>query len=557
MMRWELLKCLPSQLGFALSVLGVCAGCALTRSTESPELTTKTEKKVVLPSRLGTVWFPLSITFLQHDRATQESELAIRNVGLVLKGQDENKEHVVPLEAQLPQATRNVLLTGPGSLRTFYSPQLFSLSKGTYAVGGIRFELSTRSNSQIRVFNVPFVSNSENEWPETAVFEVNDGRVSAFPRVSLATTLSEKEGSVFLETKLELKDKDFIPTNRVLQAAGLEDNAAHLVLAALSTVPRQRMVLVSDSEVSHTVGELASNVGFLFEVPCDFQGFYTLIWRRTGDAREYLVTKAFSPSDSSCASVRQIPVAIRFPEGAWSLLATRFSRSHVQPGYELPPQFSSDKIAQQYFGVADVFFDVGSSPETDIKRKIAFRLGDSGVSLLNASQKRPLLYAGRLSLTTSGDAGNSMTVATVWDRKFSLQELQKLFAVTDVYNVYSKIRLVRDQVKDQVQSVMRATSADKLKAERSLTEFRRFSAKVFADCIVEREQIDPLISVSGKMSFAGLPKANYVDFFDIRVESDERSKAWIEECIDKRFHSFRLSESSQTSFSGEIQFVLE
>jgi hypothetical protein len=514
---------------------------------------------MLLPSRLGTVWFPLSVTFQLDDSVASESEIALRNVGLVLKSKDADNEHVVPLEAHLSQATRNALLTGPGAFRTFYSPRLFSVSKGTYVVSEIRFELSVRGSVEMRVFHVPFASEKEGEWTDPAVFDVKDGNISALPRVSLMTTFSEKQGSIVSKTKMELKDKDFIPTSLVLRAADLEDDEAKIVSAALSVVPRQRLNLTTESDANSIGLSSAKNVGFLFELPCDFSGIYSLIWRRMGDEREYVMTKEFSPAaNSSCKNLRQIPVVVRFPDGGWSLLATHFSRSDARSAYEMPPLFASDKEAQQYFGAGSGFSELGPSREIDIKRKIAFRVGDFSLKISGDSEGKALMYAGRLSLSASpGDDGKSMAIATVWDRKYSLQELQKLFSAKDVYNVYSRVKLVRDQVKDQVQSVMRATSADKAKAERSLAEFRRGSAKVFADCIVEREQIDPLISVSGNLRFAGLPKASYVDFFDIHVDSDERSKLWIEECIDKRFHSFRLTEPSQTRFSGEIRFVLE
>jgi hypothetical protein len=148
-------------------------------------------------------------------------------------------------------------------------------------------------------------------------------------------------------------------------------------------------------------------------------------------------------------------------------------------------------------------------------------------------------------------------VATVCDRKFSLEDLRRTFGAARVFNVYSKKEITRDQTKDQVQSVMRAVSENKALADRSLTELRREATKIFAECIVEREQIDPLISVSGGFRFGAMPQSHYADFSDVVIESDERSRQWIEECVEKKLYGFRYSETVTTKLSGDMRFVLE
>ncbi len=553
---------------FFVFLLTSLAGCAITGQNQQNETNSdlvhihKTASNK-LPRNQGTVWFPFSLTLQLQSHDEPNLELIIRNPELVVVNSVSKKEHIVPLEAKVAQNSRNALLSSKQLFRTFYSPRLFSLPEGSYNIAFIRYSLRDPERETLVSAQFSLTSTTEENGTEPMEFTARNGEVVAISRTSMRITFTQKKEKITTQTRFEQKDKRFVPTNVVLNNLEMESNMFEAVRAGLNTIPRQRLALETESEKYDFFESPAARVGILFEVPCVFSGVYRLIWKRSGDDREYFVAQTFSEStDKNCSNTQQIPVSVHFPEGKWSLLATQYSKKIVAEEFELPPNVATEADARTYFSLdSGIQSEIWEPHESDIKRKISFeiskRRANKNEQNLNI-RKWPLMYAGQIAWSTSVDAeGKTTTISTSWNRRFSLTDLRKLFSTESVFNVYSHTQIERDQTKDQVQSIMRVSSADARKTERSVAEFRRDSTKMFADCIVEREQIDPLISVTGNLKFSVMRASSYVDFSPVTVSSDDKSKGWIEECVEKKLHAFRFSENTGERFSGDIRFVLE
>jgi hypothetical protein len=548
----------------SLSSLILALGCAVLQKMENPNTTSDKGtagpklQSVVIRKDQGTIWLPFSVTIKAESGEMPANEsFALRNMSLVITNARTLKEHLVPLETINKESTRNLLLSPTDPERTFFTPRIFSLPEGQYILLSIAGERSIPGARTERV-SIPLPPFPNRELPHE--FTVRNGLVSPLPRMATMISISGKHESPSFRVQLELKDSEFIPLDIVLANLGLDNTQVKTVLTSDDDSIKQRLSLSTKKNSFSSFAPVEAQVGFLFDAPCDLEGIYRLVWKRSGDVREYVSSLDLSKQDpNKCSNSYSVPLVLNLPQGTWNLLSTNFGPKSVNLDFKFPPHWERSSEIKQYFSLENPLKNSSwSGGESDIKRKISFVIPKSQPNNATTTVSMPFLYAGRFSITTkTKDGEKGITIATAWDRRFSLEELRKVFEKDQFLNAYSQAQLVRDQTKSEVQSLLKIGSNDPKTTERLIAEFRKASTSMFAACVVDREQFDPLIAVTGSIRFAAISGTNYVDLLSISINSDERSQQWIKECLERKIIGFRFTEPVTARFSGEAKFTLE
>ena len=102
-----------------------------------------------------------------------------------------------------------------------------------------------------------------------------------------------------------------------------------------------------------------------------------------------------------------------------------------------------------------------------------------------------------------------------------------------------------------------SAASEAKKVEPLSTEFRHKATEQLAQCVKEREELDPLVNVSGTLTFTALRAANGINVKSFGFDGKGTSDSWVEECFQKKILSFRFSNKVPSTFQGEMKFSSE
>lgn len=538
---------------------------------------------VSIPMTKGLVWFPFAWTILinQPDNETTGAKLEslqLRQIRLAFRNTATKELITFPMTEPESRASQ-VALDTSDSQRSFYAPPFVELSEGEYTVESIQALYIDPSNQrpipmELTIPN-PFQSGGGAKSAPLP-FLVRKGRVGALARMAMQTTFGNKNGAVVPVSELESVDKDAVPVDVVIQQMNRPRSDAGLVYAASSDFPRARVALTNSEGESVPFDTPIAKIGLLVEAPCKTEGTMKLVWKRNGDDREFasLVNLSRKP-EGECAGAKSLASTLLLPKGDWILKSSHITAGLVQANtYKVIPLKQANSFAAQYFSLKNVNpVYAGISLEKDITRQMVVRL-ESMLKPENTAQvpkelrfapdsnelEKKVLYIGRIEIVpTEAKNGRAEIWDTLFKRSFSLEETKKAFGTSEIYNAYTLGRITRDRARGTVQSVLRVSSAelDAKKVETFSTELRKNATETLAVCLTEREEFDPLVSISGVMHFSVLKGANAVNIRKLEFTQKGNSEKWVEECFQKKLLAFRFSRKVAANFQGELKFASE
>jgi hypothetical protein len=518
-----------------------CASFSSNRETDSPTAP-QPASALALPSDVGTVWFPLqwSITIPAASDETGKEPLAalkFASAGLILRNKADKTEHLIPFAVIDRNGTdvtqKEVEINGENRSATMRLPHFFSLPPGVYSIEGVGGMIPEGQTAKARRTTVPF-KNLYDSNPDTKMeIEVKKGMVGLLPRIRIETRFFRQNQTLIHLSKFESMDKDHLGGDAVLAQLASEKSPERKIHAASSDFPKLRLPL----SATHHAGQdsLFGRVAIATVAPCGLTGKYTFVWKRSGDPIEYTNTVAIGSAEKKCSSEERIYSIVGFPSGKWSLISTGFSTQGDEP--------------REKDNLLNIFFDFSS----DRKSKDEGFYSPRGEDLA-----RSILYAGAVRLSIPSETKEKgKHIDSIWEPRFNLGEIKKAAEAARVFDAYRLLPITKDQTKETVRTVIRTQANNTGDIAKFRSELQKRAREIFSSCVVDRHQIDPLLIVSGSLSFKVLKSTNYADFSPPDIEGDKTSAAWFAECLERRFRSFRFSERIPTPFQGSLSFQLE
>jgi hypothetical protein len=326
-MDWSLRMTPNFQVIFSACICITAAGCAHFRNSSQDAQPARQTSEVIatngfsLSQEHGTIWFPFSLTVRASDGETPSNEtFAMRNVSLIIANAKNLREHAVPLQTLGSAPTRNLHLSPNEPERTFFIPRVFSLPEGTYNLLSVAGDRSVAGEKSVRV-SIPLPALPGHEITQT--FLVKAAAITPLPRIGTLVTVSGNSMSPSFRVQLELKDNNFIPDDIALANLELDHTFANKFVVSDDYHIKQRLSLSSNTNNVKSFEPVAAQIGLLFDIPCDLDGFYRLVWKSSGDPREYVGAIEFSKAQpKECSNNHTSPLILNLPSGTWNLVAT-------------------------------------------------------------------------------------------------------------------------------------------------------------------------------------------------------------------------------------------
>lgn len=533
-------------------------------------------REVSIPSSKGLVWLPLAWTIRIAPGGDNEKKrgldaIQLENLGIVFRNLKSKQETFVQMKdrsGELSAAT----LDEKGPTRTLYLPSSFEMPAGEYALEGFRanhVDLVTKKSIPLEI---PLKNPFQTTGKPPIQIVVREGRIAAAMRIAAQTILSVKDTNLQALTEVEPIDREVVPIDIALAQLGRTSTSGPLVHSASPDLPRSRQSLTSPDGEPHPFDDAVARVGMLLDVPCTMTGTLKLVWKRTSDDREYFslipLAQVQEDTKSECQKTRLIASSLELPAGNWILKSNYIwtQRSPV-PNFRLPTLKSPDDYTQKYFSLGEantVFMNLHL--EREIERQFVTRLDEKNSTTAyvpgRMGWRSSVLYLGRFELVPKGNLKEGIFESwdTLFRRSYALVELKEKFKASDIYSAYTLDALERDRSKGTaIRSVLKVSSAsaDAKKIEPLSTEFRKSATEQLAECVKEREELDPLVNVSGTLSFSALRAANGINVKSFAFDGHGASDKWVEECFQKKILSFRFSQRVPSSFQGEMKFSSE
>ena len=594
-------------LPLALSSVTLLNGCASSGSVNEKQDSrfAIAQTPVDFPVFKGLLWFPFSwtaqISTAENDPAGRPvSSVQLRNVGLVLRDLQSKEEVFLKLSTMGRDGTSNAALDTTNNSRSFFLPLFVELAEGDYQIETVRFSFVDPNTQRPEQLDLPLTNPFQTTGKPALTIAVKKGKVAALARVVAQTTFGLKASVLNSSTDVENIDNDALSVDMVLEQMHRDAKSSGQVVAASTDFPRSRLALTDVEGKPVPFEEPLARAGLLLDVPCEAEGSLKLVWRRVGDEREYFSLVNLGQRVSDCQGQKTLAPSLSLPKGDWVLRATQISsrtESRTQASSKAPGSGAgavplaadsqelkqlggftvlkspTESVKDYYFLQKGMKYNTAGQLEREIQRQIVVRLesmlkpenttnvaANTRFSPSPSTRGSEVLFLGQFALVPSeGKNGRTEIWETLFKRNYSVDNVKKVFGATEVYNAYTLSKLTRDRNKATVQSVLRVSSSenDAKNIETSTSDFRRNATEMFARCLTEREEFDPLVSVSGVLNFSVLKGGNAVTLKKIGMASEGQSEKWVEECFQKKLLAFRFSKRSPANFQGELKVASE
>jgi hypothetical protein len=527
----------------AILLIPSCAALQQTKGVDASTTTVPTST-LAIPHDVGTVWFPVqwNITIPANSDETGKeplSSLKFASPGLILRDNASKTEHLIPFASEGENGRdvtqKEIEVNGGNRTATLRLPHFFSLPAGVYTIEGVggMLPVTEGQSGKARRTTVPFKNLFDTNPNAKMEIEVKKGMVGLLPRLRIETRFFRQNQALIHLSKFESLDKDHLAGETILAQLGSEKSPEQKVYAASQDFPKLRLPLSSTRQAVHELP--FGRVAIATVAPCNLKGRYTFVWKRSGDPIEYIDSVALGEGQRKCTLEERNFSIVAFPRGKWTLIATSFSPDREE--------------AREKDNLLNISFDFSTD------RKVN---GDGAYTARSEEIANSVLYAGAVKLsipTESKEKGR--TIDSIWEPRFNLEEIKDAAHATKVFDAYRLLPITKDQTKETVRTVIRTLASDTEGIAKFRGELQKKAREIFSSCVVDRHQIDPLLIVSGSLSFKVLKWTNYADFSRPSIEGDETSAAWFAECLERRFRSFRFSERIPEPFQGSLSFQLE
>jgi hypothetical protein len=537
----------------------------------------------------GGLWLPFVWTPALEDKQLDSiGKINLTDISLSLLHVETQKSIQVPLYSvasnPLFKGNNGIVLNSETKHKNFYTHTIAELEPGTYKLANVKF-IYTESNSQkpfpveLQIPN-PFTSgDTKSPAGDAITILVQKDRVALMPRMVMETLFLQKNGAINPKSEMVLLDQNVVPIDLALSQLGWDKKRSSEVYPGSPEFPRGRVTLTNPSGQPEEVEETVARAGILVDVPCEAKGFLKFIWKRQTTDREFVSVLPLVTDPQKCKgdgkllATQLLAHEIYFPSGDWILKGTHIvSGKSTQELPKIQTFVSLDAKTQSFLGLTQLssaFQD--TTQEKDLKRPLLVKLlsmpkehnelRTSTAQFLQPSSsnwKDNFLFLGHVSLLDRKEKTEN-----VWDLQFKRTyqfKALELFENTKYrYNGYTLQKLNQERPKGNVSCVLRVTSseADAQKVEVLSSEFRKSATERLAQCVLERESVDPLVSLSGIAKINILKGSNSINLKAIDLENSGISEREVSKCLEKKLIDFKFAKKVDASFSGELRFKSE
>lgn len=533
------------------------------------------EPPSVLPGSGGLVWLPVQLVLSTATKGTGLGEavehLQLFSAAIVVRDNRSKKETVVPFAAGTAGGGRGVTLSPTQNQQALFAPLFFALPEGEFTIEAIRLNVLDAARNPQKL-DLPLANPFQAAGKPALQLQVRRGKVAAVARLRVTVSFALKEGVLTAVGETIPIDRDLVPVDVVLAQLGWKVSQAPLIYAASPDLPRARVTLLDEKGESQPPEAPVARLGLLLDAPCDLAAVLKLVWRRSGDDREYasLVRLTRTDAVSKCEDKRTLPVSQLVPPGEWILRST-----HLLPDDAPRSELSAvkdDAPAVKYFGLqAPTPAVADAALERDIQRSLSVKLGrvqGDGTSerplmrlpeVARAPQSH-LLFLGHFQIAKAPAARPGAPAQDIWDtlllRTFTLAEVKRSFPGAELFNAYTLEALARDRPKGTLTANLKTstTPGDAKRVEPVSAEFRRGITDELAACLTEREEADPLVGVAGQLTFNVLKGNTGIGVKSLSVAGESASSQWVRDCFRKKLLAFRFARPVPGNLQGEYRF---
>lgn len=530
----------------------------------------------------GLLWFPFvwSPVLAQPEKDSglstidnliiREPKLILRNVNSKAEVLLNLREESGALESKMQSSTKD-----RGGQVRFYLPRISALAQGDYVIEGIRVELGVRGQSRGTVATMPFVNPFQTSAAKPLLVKVREGKVATVARVVQTTSIAEAAQGLSLKTVSENLDNDVVPVGVVVQhLAGKGQEFLSAITPATNDFPRLRVDLTNDKNELPSIDEPVAKVGFLVDAPCSAEGSIRIIWKRSNDDKEYLSQFQFVAGDASCKEKKSHGFVFAIPSGDWVPKSTLISsvksnQAEVQTSWLRAPT----SLLKDYFSLTQPKFSwtLETQREREIRRALIVPVESASrkhaelrktrdvYSLGGATKSADVLFLGHFDIRVSS-AKNERS--EIWDfvlkSGYDLTQTRTLLVANEVFNAYTLEKLTSGRSNNS--NIILRTAADqedRPSVAPVAAELQGEAKKAYANCIKEREESDPLVSLGGMLRFTVLKGSDSVNIKSRRPNNDTVIENWLELCLKKKLIGFRFSKKAPVNFQGELKFGKE
>lgn len=527
-----------------------CFGCMSQAKKILPDLPMFSSP---IPSDKALVWFPVTWTVTLNQKevskealGTPLTRLEIRSINLVLKESATDRDALIKLESG--NQLGSTILDQDRSIKTFTIPRVFQLPEGEFKIYSVRALIVDPNSKKTQVFEVLVPNAFQGIQTSAFSFVTKNGRVSALPRIAIATTFGHKNSNLNFVTAVEAIDREFIPTHLVLEDLKLKHDSTSYVFAGSPDFPRLRVALTNSKGLTRDQGSQSIKVGFLFDVPCDNPGIIKMVWKKASEDTEYLSYFPLEQKAGDCEPL--LAKTLELPKSDWILKNVSLLGKTKQQTYRFDFLNRPSEALKQYYSLSEAEQFSSSLQERDLARQFVIRAN----SLENVSGK--ILYLGQFEFTE--DDGGSWE--TLFKRNYTLNSLKKNFSASTLLNAYTGTVISRSRTKGTVQALMTvqsASDADTQALQPMTSELRKDATTSLAQCLKSREEFDPLVNVAGSLNFTALKGSDSISVRNFIFATEGPSEEWVKECYQKRLLSFKFTNRLPANMQGTLRFASE
>jgi len=543
---------------------------------QSGTLTEQDVQRVPRPEAgQGLVWFPFvwSPVIVKTDKESASgavNPLSLRNPKLVFKNTLTKAEVLIMLRDLLP------LPQGQSQASYFSLPRVFALSEGEYSVESIRTEVMTPGNPSPTFVEMPFVNPFQSGVPKPLIIKVREGKIAAIARVAQTTTLTQTAQGLSLKSVSENIDADVVPVSLVRGHLNNQSkDSLSSIVAGSSDFPRLRVELTNNNGQVSVAESANAKIGFLVDAPCAASGRIRLIWKRLNDDKEYLAQFPVKAADANCKESQNLGFQFALPVGDWSLKSTFIAPENaLQASIQTPWLQRPETLLADYFSLNDpsLRWSLETQKEREIRRAVVVPLESVSRSSAELRKNANIYRVDQRSWAVGNDDTlflghfeikinqTKNDLVAVWDfilkTGFELDKVRRLLGAKNIFNAYSLEKLTGDRAQN-TQIILRTASSkdDQPGVAPVAAELQAEARKVYADCIKEREESDPLSNLATVLRFTVLRGSDGVNLKShTSTDAQILSENWLESCLKKRLIGFRFSKKSSVNFQGELKF---
>ncbi|WP_397601477.1 hypothetical protein [Silvanigrella sp.] len=508
----------------------------------------------------GFIWIPLAWT-LNYDKSNSDnSEIVIKSVKLILHETETNKNEYSELKST-GKKNNIITINSKFSSKIFFSKKLFEIPAGNYELKGINIEYVNK-NKVINNIEISATNPYGNSKSKYVNFLISNNHISPIPEISYESNIIVKEGIINnVSSQVDLIEEDYIYVNDIYNQIKSVKNLIYgnkiTFINANSQFPSLQ---VDGSKIKYPN---SNYIGMIIDVSCDIKGILKTVWVNKGDTLQYVFYENVNNSKDKCKVHNVFPQKYYLPNGNWTMQSMTINvKNKVERKFNTSSLLKKDRELKKYFKMTEEFFKYQDIKERTLLKIIELNLTNKqdpkglyfvGTTEIKKSDLEDIIENKDVKKTVIGD------ISFYFKRNYEIYTIKKLFSVKKVYNAYSGDQMKKDRIIGDIQLkiILTGTKKNNENLKRFLEQLKEYTTTEIASCVSEQEVSDPLLILNGFIQIQNFKsKSRFLDISnkDFKFISKGLSQEKINKCMEDKLKLFKFSKTFTTPFKAKILF---